>query len=105
MLDDPFAQDFLDLSARDHGNGLPRAFLGTNGAASADVPVDNNDLMRAVASIVGIVNFIDTIDGTKVDAPFTSGAPIDVNPGFWPRSPRALPSLRHSTPPFAEATR
>src|SRR5437764_1231606 len=100
-----FAQEFLDLSARDHGNSLPGAFLGTNGTTSADVPVDNDYLMRAVTGVIGIVNFIDAIDGTKVYAPFTPGAPIDVNPGFWQRSTRALRSLRHHAPPFAEASR
>ena len=98
-LGDLFAQEFLDLRARDHGDGLPGAFLGTNSTASADVPVDNDHLMRAVAGVVGIVNFIDTIDGAKIYAPFAPSAPIDVNPGFWPRSPRALRSLRHNTPP------
>jgi hypothetical protein len=104
-LGDLFAQEFLDLSARDHGDGLPGAFLGTNGTASANVPVDNDYLMRAVASVIGIVNFIDAIDGTKVYAPFAPSAPIDVNPGFWPRSTRALRSLRHNAPPLAEASR
>ena len=104
-LGDLFAQEFLDLDTRDHSDGLPGAFLGTNGTASADVPVDNDYLMRAVAGVIGIVNFIDTIDGTKVHAPFAPSAPINVNPGFWPRSTRALRSLRHDSPPFAEASR
>ena len=103
-LGDLFAQEFLDLDTRDHSNSLPGAFLGTNGTASADVPIDNNHLMRAVAGLIGIVNFIDTIDRTKIYAPFTPCAPIDVNPGFWPRSTHALRSLRHSAPPFAEAS-
>jgi hypothetical protein len=104
-LGDLFAQEFLDLSTRDHGDGVPGAFLGANGTASTDIPVNNDDLMRAVASVIGIVNFIDTIDGTKVHAPFAPSAPIDVNPGFWPRSTRALRSLRHDSPPLAEASR
>jgi len=97
-LGDLFAQELLDLDTRDHSNGVPGAFLGTNGAASANVPVDNDHLVCAVAGVMRVVNFIDTIDGTKVYAPFTPGAPIDVNPGFWPRSTRALRSLRHNAP-------
>ena len=100
-----FAQEFLDLDTRDHSDGLPGAFLGTNGTASADVPIDNDYLMRTVAGVIGIVNFIDTIDGTKVHAPFAPSAPINVNPGFWPRSTRALRPLRHDAPPFAKASR
>src|SRR4029450_5848314 len=89
-------QEFLDLDTRDHGDGVPGAFLGTNGTASTDVPVDNDYLIRAVASVIGIVNFIDTIDGPKVYAPFAPSAPIDVNPGFWPSSPPALRFPRHN---------
>src|ERR687887_349412 len=63
-LGDLFAQEFLNLSARDHGNGLPGAFLGANGTASTNVPVNNDHLMRAVTGVIRIVNFIDTIDGT-----------------------------------------
>src|SRR5262249_5092075 len=104
-LGDLFAQEFLDFDARDHSNRLPGAFLGANSTARADVPVDDNHLMRTVAGVIGIVNFIDAIDGTKVYAPFTPGAPIDINPGFWPRSPRALRSLRHNAPaPFLAHT-
>ena len=98
-----FAQELLDLDTRDHGNSLPGAFLGTNGTASTDIPVDNDYLMRAVTGVIGIVNLVDTIDGAKVYAPFTPGTPIDINPGFWPRSTRTLRSLRHNTPPLAEA--
>jgi hypothetical protein len=54
--------------------------------------------MRAVASIIGVIDLIDTIDRTKVHAPFAAGAPIDVNPGFRPRSTRPLRSLRHNSP-------
>src|SRR2546428_9233743 len=97
-LGDLFAQEFLDLDTRDHGDGVPGAFLGANGTASANVPINNDHLMRAVTGVIRIVNFIDTIDGTKVYAPLTPGAPIDVNPGFWPRSTRALRSLRHNAP-------
>src|SRR5262249_12817185 len=101
---DLFAQEFLDFHARDHGDSLPWAFLGTNGATSTDIPIDNDDLMRAVAGIRGIVNLIDTIDWTKVHAPFAARTAIDINPGFWPRSTRALRSLRHDVPPLVETS-
>jgi len=97
-----FTQEFLDLDARDHGDGVPGALLGTNGTASADIPVDNDHLMRAVTGIIGIIDLIDTIDGTKVHTPFAPRAPVDINPGFWPRSTRALRSLRHKSPPLVE---
>ena len=97
-LDDFFVEEFLDLNARDHRDGIPGALLGTNGTASANVPVDNDYLMRAIAGVIGVVDLIDTIDRTKVHAPFAPGAPINVNPGFRPRSTRPLRSLRHDSP-------
>ena len=97
-LGDFFVEEFLDLNARDHRDGIPGALLGTNGTASANVPVDNDHLMRAIAGVIGVVDLIDTIDRTKVHAPFAPGAPINVNPGFRPRSTRPLRSLRHDSP-------
>jgi len=97
-----FAQEFLDLDARDHGDGVPGTLFGTNGTASADIPVDNDHLMCTVTGIIGIINLIDTIDGTKVHTPFAPRAPVDINPGFWARSTRALRSLRHKSPPLVE---
>jgi hypothetical protein len=91
-----FAEQFLDLHTRHHGDGIPGAFFFTNSTTGTHVPVDNDNLVRAIPGIIRVIDLIDTIDRTEIDAPLTASTSINIDPRFRTRSTSPSRPLSHT---------